>query len=100
MYKRTYWYEFAHKKEPNINILRQALDNDDFDRNQIKAIRLKYQALIAEPTIIEKKPCHLNSCLMCTIHSGRGAIPFKNCMIGLNIANRSMVMTEWTLSLK
>lgn len=54
MHKRTYWYEFANKKEPNIILLRQALDNDDFDQNQIKAIRLKYQSLITEPTIIEK----------------------------------------------
>lgn len=57
MTKRLNWWGFAHKTKPNIKLLDRILNSDDcnlYDRNQIKAIRLKHQTLIAEPTIIEK----------------------------------------------
>ena len=55
MAKRLNWWDFAHTTEPDIWLLERILHSDNhYDRNQIKAIKLKYQALIAEPTIIEK----------------------------------------------
>jgi hypothetical protein len=55
MTKRLNWWDFAHTTEPDIWLLERILHSDNhYDRNQIKAIKLKYQALIAEPTIIEK----------------------------------------------
>ena len=55
MTKRLDWWDFAHTTEPDIWRLERILNSDNhYDKNQIKAIRLKYQALIAEPTIIEK----------------------------------------------
>lgn len=58
MSKRLNWWDFAHTTEPDIWLLERILNSDDnhinYTRNQIKAIRLKYQALIAKPTIIEK----------------------------------------------
>lgn len=57
MTKRPDWLEFAHTTKPDIWILERILNTDDgnyYDRDQIKAIRLKYQSLITEPTIIEK----------------------------------------------
>ena len=57
MTERPSWLEFAHKTKPDIWLLERILNTDDcnyYTNNQIKAIRLKYQALIAEPTIIEK----------------------------------------------
>ena len=55
MTKRLNWWDFAHTTEPDIWLLERILNgNNHYDRDQIKAIRLKYQALIAKPTIIEK----------------------------------------------
>lgn len=55
MNKRLNWWEFAHTTEPDIRLLERILDSDNhYNKYQIKAIRLKYQALIAKPTIIEK----------------------------------------------
>lgn len=58
MTKRLSWLDFAHTIEPDIWLLERILNSDDnhinYTSNQIKAIRLKYQAMIAEPTIIEK----------------------------------------------
>lgn len=58
MTKRPNWYEYAYEKEPDIELLKKILNNNnynfDYTNNQIKAIRLKYQALITEPTVIEK----------------------------------------------
>ena len=58
MTKRPNWLEFAHTTKPDIWLLEQILNknnyNFDYTSNQMKAIRLKYQALIAEPTVIEK----------------------------------------------
>ena len=56
MTKQPTWWDFAHKKEPDIRLLERILHSDDcnlYNRDQIKAIRLKYQALITKPTIIE-----------------------------------------------
>lgn len=57
MTERPTWWKFARKKEPDIELLEQFL-NDDFGagytKNQVQAIQLKYQAMITEPTIIEK----------------------------------------------
>lgn len=53
MTKRPIWWDFAHTTEPDTWLLERILNSDNqYDRDQIKAIRLKYQALIAEPTII------------------------------------------------
>lgn len=55
MTKQPTWWDFAHTTEPDIWLLERILNSDNqYDRDQIKAIWLKYQALIAEPTIIEK----------------------------------------------
>ena len=58
MTKRPNWYEYAYEKEPDIELLKKILNNNnynfDYTNNQTKAIRLKYQALITEPNIIEK----------------------------------------------
>lgn len=55
MTKRLNWWDFAHTTEPDIWLLERILHSDNqYDRDQIKAIKLKYQALIAKPTIIEK----------------------------------------------
>ena len=58
MTKRPNGYEYAYKKEPDIELLKKILNNNnynfDYTNNQTKAIRLKYQALITEPNIIEK----------------------------------------------
>lgn len=54
MTKRLNWWNFANTTEPDIWLLERILHSDNhYDRNQIKAIKLKYQALIAKPTIIE-----------------------------------------------
>lgn len=57
MTKQPRWLEFAHTPKPDSWLLKQILNSNDcnhYDKNQIKAIQLKHQALIAKPTIIEK----------------------------------------------
>ena len=58
MTEQPSWWKYAHKKEPNIEVLKQILEDNNLNvccnKNQIKAIQLKYQAMIAEPTVIEK----------------------------------------------
>lgn len=57
MTKSPIWLDFAHTTKPDIKLLKRILNSDDYNyytTNQIKAIRLKYQAIITEPTIIEK----------------------------------------------
>ena len=58
MINRPDWINYCYEKEPDIEMLKKALENEQWlitDREtKLKAIRLKYQALIAEPTIIEK----------------------------------------------
>lgn len=97
MTKSPTWLNFAHTTKPDIKLLKRILNSDDYNyytTNQIKAVRLKYQALIAEPTIIEKtmSPEQLFNA---RTHYGQADIPFKNCMIGSNIANHLMAMIEW-----
>lgn len=96
MTKRLNWWDFAHTTEPDIWLLERILHSDNqYDRDQIKAIKLKYQALIAKPTIIEKimSPEQLFNA---RTHCGRRVTPFKNCTTGLNFANPSMDTTEGT----
>lgn len=57
MTEQPTWWKYSHKKEPDIELLEQILNNDCgayYTPHQIKAIQLKYQAMIAEPTVIEK----------------------------------------------
>ena len=57
MIEQSTWWKYAHKKEPDIELLEQILNADfnlGYATNQIKAIQLKYNAMIAEPTMIEK----------------------------------------------
>lgn len=57
MTKSPTWLDFAHTTKPDIKLLKRILNSDDYNyytTNQIKAVRLKYQALIAKPTIIEQ----------------------------------------------
>lgn len=57
MTNRPDWLEFAHTTKPDIWILERILNTDDcnyYDRDQIKAIRLKYRALTEAPSTIEK----------------------------------------------
>ena len=51
------WQKYAYEKEPNIELLEKALENDGLlvdKEHSLKAIELKYQAMTTEPTIIEK----------------------------------------------
>lgn len=51
------WQKYAYEKEPNIELLEKALENDGLlvdKEHSLKAIDLKYQAMTTEPTIIEK----------------------------------------------
>lgn len=58
MTKRPSWYKYAYEKEPDIELLKQILEADDFDiiynKPKRKAIRLKYQAMTTVPNLIEK----------------------------------------------
>lgn len=58
MTKRPNWYKYAYEKEPDIELLKQILEADDFDiiynKPKRKAIRLKYQAMTTVPNLIEK----------------------------------------------
>ena len=57
MTEQPNWWKFAHKKEPDIELLEQILNNDCgayYTKNQIQAIQLKYKAMMVEPTMIEK----------------------------------------------
>ena len=52
------WQKYAYDKEPDIDMLKKALEDERFlidnTETQFKAIRLKYQAMIMVPTVIEK----------------------------------------------
>lgn len=51
------WQKYAYEKEPDIELLEKALENDGLlvdKEHSLKAIELKYQAMTTEPTIIEK----------------------------------------------
>lgn len=51
------WRKYAYEKEPDIKLLEKALENDGLlvdKEHSLKAIKLKYQAMTTEPTIIEK----------------------------------------------
>lgn len=51
------WQKYAYKKEPDIELLEKALENDGLlvdKEHSLKAIELKYQAMTTTPTIIEK----------------------------------------------
>ena len=51
------WQKYAYDKEPDIELLEKALENDGLlvdKEHSLKAIELKYQAMTTEPTIIEK----------------------------------------------
>lgn len=93
------WRKYAYEKEPDIKLLEKALENDGLlvdKEHSLKAIELKYQAMTTEPTIIEKtmSPEQLFNARNPETHYGQADIPFKNCMIGSNIANHLMAMTE------
>ena len=51
------WQKYAYEKEPNIELLEKALENDGLlvdKEHSLKAIELKYQAMTTVPTVIEK----------------------------------------------
>lgn len=58
MINRPDWINYAYKKEPDIEMLKKALKNEQWlitDREiKLEAIRLKYQAMTTVPSIIEK----------------------------------------------
>lgn len=58
MINRPDWINYAYEKEPDIEMLKKALENEQrliTDREtKLKAIRLKYEAMTTVPTIIEK----------------------------------------------
>ena len=58
MINRPDWINYCYEKEPDIEMLKKALENEQWlitDREtKLKAIRLKYQAMTIVPTIIEK----------------------------------------------
>lgn len=58
MINRPDWINYCYEKEPDIEMLKKALENEQWlitDREtKLKAIRLKYQAMTTVPTIIEK----------------------------------------------
>lgn len=55
---RPDWINYAYEKEPDIEMLKKALENEQWlitnKETKLKAIRLKYHALTTEPTVIEK----------------------------------------------
>lgn len=63
MTKRPNWWKFAYEKEPDIELLERILHDDDYDFDahdketeefRHKATQIKYQAMAAIPTAIEK----------------------------------------------
>lgn len=58
MVNRPDWINYCYEKEPDIKMLKKALENEQWlitDREtKLEAIRLKYQAMTTMPTIIEK----------------------------------------------
>lgn len=51
------WQKYAYEKEPDIELLKKALENDGLlvdKEHSLKAIELKYQAMTTVPTTIEK----------------------------------------------
>ena len=58
MTKRPDWFIYAYQKEPDINDLKQVLENKELDMTDIEhrlmAIALKYRAMTHVPTTIEK----------------------------------------------
>ena len=57
MTKQPKWWKYARTTEPDIELLEQLLNDDIsyfYSKNQVQAIQLKYRAMMAEPTIIEK----------------------------------------------
>lgn len=57
MTEQPNWWKYARKTEPDIKLLEQLLNDDCsayYTPHQVKAIQLKYKAMITEPTIIEK----------------------------------------------
>lgn len=55
---RPDWINYAYEKEPDIEMLKKALENEQWlitnKETKLKAIRLKYQAMTTVPTTIEK----------------------------------------------
>lgn len=55
---RPDWINYCYEKEPNIEMLKKALENKQLlitnRETKLKAIRLKYQAMTTVPTTIEK----------------------------------------------
>lgn len=58
MINRPDWINYCYEKEPDIEMLKKALENEQWlitDREtKLEAIRLKYQAMTTVPTTIEK----------------------------------------------
>lgn len=58
MTNRPDWFIYAYKKEPDVNDLKQVLENKELNMTDIEhrlmAIALKYQAMTTAPTTIEK----------------------------------------------
>ena len=58
MTNRPDWFIYAYKKEPDVNDLKQVLENKELNMTDIEhrlmAIALKYQAITTAPTTIEK----------------------------------------------
>lgn len=58
MTNRPDWFIYAYKKEPDVNDLKQVLENKELNMTDIEhrlmAIALKYQAMTHVPTTIEK----------------------------------------------
>ena len=58
MINRPDWINYAYEKEPDIEMLKKALENEQWlitnKETKLKAIRLKYQAMTEVPSIIEK----------------------------------------------
>ena len=57
MTEQPNWWKFARTTEPDIELLEQLLNDGVsayYTSHQIKAIQLKYKAMMVEPTIIEK----------------------------------------------
>lgn len=52
------WQKYAYDKEPDIELLKKALEDERFlidnTETRLKALRLKYQAMTTVPTLIEK----------------------------------------------
>lgn len=91
MTEQPAWPEYANLTKPNIDLLKEILEDDTFltkyNNDQLKAVQLKYQAMTANTNTIEKR-CLPHNSTPSTIHVGRNPTQSTNY---LNTSNASII---------